>query len=91
MPPKQETGAEAQEAGANRWMLGDDLSGRHDLRDNAAATRSTAFLMQLSAAASFAVVLISMFRVLQVCHHCPSSSFGSYLVLPAKTLPCNEP
>ena len=64
-----------------RRTLQDDLSGRHDMHANAAAARAAAFLMQLSANANCAVLLIGIVRILQVgglLHveylHCPPIS-----------------
>ena len=80
MPPKQEVNGSTTPSSFGfdgrsreetyRWMLDDDLSGRHDMSANAETTKSAAFLMQLSAISSVAVVLICIFRMLQVRHCC---------------------
>ena len=58
--------AESGQGGTNRWALQDDLSGRRDMHANAATARAAAFLMQLSASANCAVLLIGIVRMLQV-------------------------
>ena len=53
----------------HRWALQDDLSGRRDMHANAGTARAAAFLMQLSASANCAVLLIGIVRMLQVGGH----------------------